>query len=146
MMESDTVIRAYKAMKSSQLRHLLLVEYRCAKGCLLLHVWNTATGGAMYYRPPVRISQPMHERTGVVERGRVPERGGAVADLDAGRWVWITDEQERNGVGVNWLLIGCSHCVGLRFPAATIKADVDAATPGKPVKVADFWMTPEPPK
>lgn len=144
MMKSDEIVAAYRAMTNNQLRPLLLVEYRCAKGHLLLHVWNTPDGAA-YYRPAVDISTKMHQRTGASEAGRIPEMGGLVADMEDSEWVWVTDEQERTGVGQNCLVIGCKHCLGLRFPAATIKADVAAATPGNPVKVKDFWMTPNPP-
>lgn len=144
-MDPDAIVTQYKALRGSKgLRDRLLVEYRCAKKCLLLHVWSTPEG-ALYYRPAVDISAGMQQRTGATEVGRVPERGGAIADLDAGQWVWITDEQERNGIGVNWLLIGCTHCLGLRFPVATIKTDIADATPGHPVKVCDFWASPNPP-
>ncbi|VBA60524.1 hypothetical protein [Mycobacterium attenuatum] len=144
-MDSGAIIAAHKTMTNKQLRRLLLVEYRCAKGCLLLHVWNTP-GGAAYYRPGINISENMHRRTGASEVGRIPEMGGLVACFDDSDWVWVTDEQERTGIGSNYLTIGCKHCLGLRFPAKTIKADVAAATPGDPVRVRDFWARPKPPK
>lgn len=144
-MNADAIIRQYQGLTNKQLRPLLLVEYRCVKGCLLLHVWNTPDG-PMYYRRPFKISPKMHQRTGASEVGRIPEHGGLIADFDdSSDLVWVTDEQEHTGVGLNCLAIGCSHCVGLRFPAATIKADVAAATPGNPVRVKDFWMRPNPP-
>jgi hypothetical protein len=144
MMDSDAIINQYKTLTNSELHPLLLVEYRCAKGCLLLHVWNTPEG-AVYYRPAVHISESMSRRTGCAEVGRIPELGGVVADFEESEWIWISDEQERTGAGANWLLIGCRHCVGMRFRAATIKADVGAAGPGNPVRVGDFWASPNPP-
>ncbi len=128
-MDSDVVVKQYKALSESGLREVLLVEYRCYKGCLLLHVWQSPAG-VLYYRPAVRISKKMQSRTGTAHVGKVAGTAGNLDDLSEARWVWGDDK--------NSILMGCWHCIGLRLPAATIKADAAAATPGNPVKVADF--------
>ncbi len=131
-----TDIAAYKAMSAAALRSVLLVEYRCARGCLLLHVF-ASPDGPRYYRPALRVSERMQFRTGMAEVGRVPESAGLLDDLESAQWVW--------GDAQNSVLLGCPHCIGVHFPAATVKADAAAATPGSPVKNHTFWMTPDSP-
>lgn len=137
-METDAIVEQYKALrKSGSLAAMLLVEYRCAKGCLLLHAWNSSAG-ALYYRPQLTVSKQMQFRTGTADVGRMPETGGELALLDSAAVVW--------GDATNSVLIGCPHCIGIHFPAASLKADAAAAKPGAPVKVGDFWMSPSPPE
>ena len=127
----------YKEFTDTDLQKVLLVEYRCARGCLLLHVFASPTG-PMYYRPAMRISKSMQSRTGIADVGRVPERAGRLDELSDQRFVWGDDE--------NSILMGCSHCIGVHFPAETVKAHAVDATPGTPFKDHSFWMTPNPPK
>lgn len=134
MTTTDTA--AYRAMSAAELRRVLLVEYRCARGCLLLHVF-ASPDGPRYYRPALRVSDSMRTRTGIAEPTRIPEAAGLLAELSSEQWVW--------GDAENAVHIGCRHCIGLRFPAASVKADAAAATPGNPVRNHSFWMTPDPP-
>jgi hypothetical protein len=134
---SDDAMVAYRAMTQTQLRKVLLVEYRCARDCLLLHVYASPRGPT-YYRPALHVSKKMQFRTGMAEVGRIPETAGLLSDLSTDQFVW--------GDASNSILIGCPHCIGVHFPAEVIKAAAGAATPGNPVKDHTFWMTDHPPK
>ncbi len=137
MSDTGDTATTYRAMSDAELRRVLLVEYRCARGCLLLHVF-ASPDGPHYYRPALRLSETIRNRTGIAEPGRITEVAGLLAELSTEPWVW--------GDAENTVHIGCRHCVGLRFPAATIKADAAAATPGSPIRNHSFWMTPDPPQ
>lgn len=134
---NDNAMLAYRAMTQTQLRKVLLVEYRCACDCLLLHVFASPQGPT-YYRPALSISKEMQFRTGMGEVGRVPATAGLLSDLSTDQFVW--------GDASNSILIGCAHCIGVHFPAEVIKAAAAAATPGNPVKDHTFWMKDDPPK
>lgn len=127
----------YKSLTAAERRKVLLLEYRCARGCLLLHVF-ASPAGPVYYRPALRVSKSMQVRTGMAEVGRVPELAGLLDELSIEPVAW--------GATENSLLIGCAHCIGVHFPVSTIKGDVEEAVPGSPVKHHNFWMTPNPPK
>ncbi|HPZ98789.1 MAG TPA: hypothetical protein PLT93_11665 [Phycisphaerae bacterium] len=130
-------VESYRAMSAGELSKILLVEYRCARGCLLLHVYSTPQG-AKYFRPALRVSKNMQWRTGMAEVGRVGEAAGLLTDLSADRFTW--------GDAVNWIMLGCPHVIGVRFPASDVLADASSAKAGNPVKNHSFWMTDTPPR
>ncbi len=67
------------------LKRVLLLDYRCTEGCLLLHVWQNPSNGRMFYRPRYQLSRSRSEAE-TVEAARLsrtedgdrkwPARGG----------------------------------------------------------------------
>lgn len=141
-MDSDLVVQSYRAIPASRLRSVLLVEYRCVRGCLLLHVWQSPAG-AMYYRPP----GPLPDYSGLGAGVRLPAHAGLVSDFSTAgppplRWA-VTDSAL--GVYPDRLVLGCGHAWGA-CAASDFATDAAAAEPGQPIVRHDLWGKPESPK
>lgn len=125
----EDVARQHSAMTVAQRRRLLLLEYHCTAGCLLLRVWTTSRGPA-FHRPAYVLTPERNE-------GRSNEDGRTSNTSDgrnhwrenSGIWFTITpDLAERFGWGLH-----CRH-VDVTVRAADVQADIDAGRPGSPVR------------
>ena len=107
----------------------LLLEYRCAQGCLLLRVWQTPNGR--------ELVAPAHRR-GRHELVRFLERAiaryfwdGTLREDDGGALVGRLDE--RWWVGM-WLPLTCKHR-RVETSMFAIAEDLAGATPGQPRRI-----------
>lgn len=122
---------AYRGMSESQRRRLLLVEYHCADSarCPLLRVWHSLSLGPSFYQPAYVLTEARNlERSNEEGRARHTTDGGGRWTPTFGRWAEVADEDEAAG----WEL-HCRH-TDVKVRAADVRADIDAATPGRPVR------------
>jgi len=113
--------------EAKALRRVLLLDYRCPQGCLLLHVWQSPDG-RMFYLPRHQLSTSKntaetHElaRQHRTEDGdrKWPARGGNFDDL-------LDFTRADPDVG---LLLNCRH---LRRSVTVARVDADTSnTPGR---------------
>lgn len=117
------------ARQTRRLRGVLLVEYRCPKGCLLLHAWRSPAG-VLGWRPPYRSSPALNAETSTAE--------GRASNTSDGERRWrghaFNLDSARSWEG-HALPLTCDHTPA-RFsvPTASVLADADAATPGRPTR------------
>lgn len=135
MIDSTAILAAYRAAPNAYLQSVMLVEYRCREGCLLLHIWQSPSG-AMYYRP----AGPLPKGNGLGPNLRLPAHGSLLADFDTSGagWGWDKPDVDVLGVHFDGLMLTCAHVYG-KFSASDFAADALAAKPGKPLVRNDFW-------
>lgn len=116
-------------MTVAQRRRLLLVEYHCTAGCLLLRAWATVNGPA-FHRPAYVLTAGRNEaRSNQGGRARNTSDGYNHWLANSGMWFHITpDLAETFGWGFH-----CRH-VDVTVRAADIQADIDAGRPGAPIR------------
>jgi hypothetical protein len=128
-----SITALYESMAKASLRSVLLVEYRCPKGCLLLHVWNTPDG-RLYYQPRYQLSQSKAE-TDTVESARMKrtEDGFRVWKSRGGDFDELIDffefDPEQGGLSMN-----CDHVREAVVLSGQLAAHARAATPGRPTR------------
>lgn len=120
----------YNALRgSNRLREVLLGEYRCRHGCLLLHAY-VVRGRTMIYLAAYKLSPKANERTVAAARARRTSDGerrwnGRVLELDE-MLTWD---------GVARADVNCDHHRGVLDPR-DIRDDLSGARPGKPLRRA----------
>lgn len=127
-LDAHAIALAYESADRKAIKAALLIEYRCSRGCLLLHVWQSPHG-ILYYIPPYKLSPKRTEQdTAPSARAKRTADGyrrwlGRGGNLDQLRG-W-GDE-----VGV---ALQCDHVRTVQ-PSTRALADADTATPGKPTR------------
>lgn len=105
------------------LNPVLLLDYRCPQGCLLLHVWQSPRG-RLFYLPRYQLSAAKNAETAEPARMRRtedgdhkwPARGGVLDDV----------------LGFGGLSLNCRH---LRRGIAVERLAADSTgTPGRPTR------------
>lgn len=56
MSASERIAALYESTPKAALRQVLVIEYRCPAGCLLMHAWRTPEG-VLWYRPRNTLSR-----------------------------------------------------------------------------------------
>lgn len=132
--ERDRLSEALRArreqMTAAELRGVLLVEYHCThpKHCVLFQAW-ASTYGVAFYKPPFVLSKGRNEaRSNAAGRARNTTDG--VNHWTAGDDLWVRIME--GDVVFGWFL-NCRH-VDVKVRALDIQHDIDAATPGKPIR------------
>lgn len=118
--------------KATALSKVLLLDYRCPKTCLLLHVWQSPSG-RLFYLPGYQLSRPKADaetamaareyRTTDGDRSW-PARGGNLDDL--------LHMFERTGTPIG-LQLTCRH-VRRVITAADLVDLLDGSRPGRPTR------------
>jgi hypothetical protein len=126
---SDQITTAYTSPEGRRaMQQSALLEYRCPKGCLLLHVWRSPAG-LMFYQPPYKLSPSLNEV-------RSSPSGRAKNTLDGERrWratAGVLDEYRGWGPDTT-LGLNCHHLNHHEKTDALLEA-ADAATPGTPTR------------
>jgi hypothetical protein len=114
------------------LRNVLLLDYRCPKGCLLLHVWDTPNA-RLYYPPRYQLSRATadaetvesarRKRTEDGER-KWPAHGGSLDYL----LEFFADEPDSGGLPLN-----CHHLRRTAY-CTELAADMRQARRGSPTR------------
>ena len=126
--DAHTIALVYENVDRKALKSALLAEYRCSRGCLLLHIWRSPHG-ILYYHPPYKLSRERTEQdtTPSARTKRTADgyrrwlgRGGNLDDLRG----W----GDEAGVPLQ-----CDHVRTVQ-PSTLALTDADAATPGKPTR------------
>ena len=103
----------------------LLAEYRCrARGCLLLHVWQTPMGPE-FFAPGGRVS----DRYEAAQQFDWPGRGREASDKSGTRAHRLNDPV----IGPKWLWLLCDHVKQHVF-VRDIRQEL-ASQPGKPTRI-----------
>jgi hypothetical protein len=111
---------------------VLLLEYKCPKGCLMLHVFSTPDG-RMYYAPRYRLSESQSlKQSDPVARERRTEdgvrkwlsRGGSFDKLLG----FFSNTTQSGG-----LTLTCDH-LNKHVLTDQLAADIGGAAPGRPKK------------
>lgn len=118
--------------RTTALNDALLLDYRCPKSCLLLHVWQSPSG-RMFYIPGYQLSRTKadtetaaaaREYRAVDGDRKWPARGGNLDEL--------LDFFER-GKMPGGLQVTCRH-VRQVLAAAEIVKLLDGSSPGRPTR------------
>ena len=134
---NSDVEKYYLALKRTRkLGQALLAEYRCAQGCLLLVVFQTARGPA-FFRPAYRANSDLSGRQRALQASPMsgpekenveglPEMRGQFGSEDApGHWA------ARSGflAAIRGVSLRCEHA-HIDYP----KGDIPYGTPGHPLR------------
>ena len=127
------VTELYEAMSRRDLARVALIEYRCPRGCLLLHVWSSPSG-RLWYRPRHKLSPAIADAETVESaRAKRTEDGFRVWQSSGGDFDELLDffdfDPTAGGLSVN-----CDHVRNVEILCDRLTADADAATPGKPTR------------
>ncbi|CUR54664.1 hypothetical protein NOCA2210014 [metagenome] len=127
-MNGDLVLSAYEAYDKKQLRRLLLAEWRCARGCLLIHVWQSPQG-PLFYLPRYKQSRERNtERSVPSARAKNTLDGDRIWKPRAGELVAL--EEFGATVGMD---IQCDHLDPQVFTGAELLGLI-SDTPGRPLR------------
>lgn len=127
------VTELYEAASRRDIARVALSEYRCPRGCLLLHVWNSPQG-RLWYRPRYKLS-PERTEADTVESARKKrtQDGYRAWQSSGGDFDELLDffdfDPASGGLSVN-----CDHVRNVQIRCDRLAADADAATPGKPTR------------
>lgn len=113
------------------LQDVLLLDYRCPQGCLLLHVYSTPRG-RMFYLPRYQLSRTKTPETADAARAhrtedgdhKWPARGGSLDDL----LDFFAHDPAGGGLPLN-----CRH-MRRTVLAEHLAEDTAEATPGRPTR------------
>ena len=138
---SSELVAAYQAIAADKrtLRAMLVTEYRCRAGCLLLHVWQMPTG-RYWFTPGYDLSPGITEaETSQAARRKRTTDGYRKWVPQAGSFDDVVDvaDRELDSVGIT---LNCDH---VRIFASARRLLADAAVrPGRPRPV--LWPTDTP--
>jgi hypothetical protein len=119
-------LAAYRAMRPAELRRLLLVEDRCARGCLLVRVWQGA--GRIYaYLPAYRLSAARNAATSDPGARSARTRDGERRWQD--RVIPLDEMAGTHNIGVT---LNCDHLASFFVSADELISRAQAAQPGQP--------------
>ena len=127
------VVTMYERMSRRDISKVLLLEYRCPKGCLLLHVWNTRAG-RLWFQPRHKLSESRTLADTVEEaRRKRTEDGFRVWKARGGDFDEFIDffdfDPTQGGLSMN-----CDHVREAVVLCDQLHVDADAATPGNPTR------------
>lgn len=125
----EQALAEYQAMPARTLRAVLLLEYRCPRGCPLLHVWNSPQG-RLYCLPRYRLS-PTKATTETTEsaRRKRTEDGLRVFRARAGSFDELLADyscEPTAGLSMN-----CDHLRNVFVAFDQLGADADRGRPGR---------------
>ncbi len=133
MTSSDQIVRLYESVPRAALRQVLVLEYRCPSGCLLLHAWRTPDG-LRWYRPQNTLSPAVAEAD-LVEAARIKhtsdgERrwlasGGSLDEL----LDFFELDPSEGGLSLN-----CHHLRNVVALCDRLASDTANVTPGQPTR------------
>lgn len=131
-MNSEQIVALYESTPKPALRQVLVLEYRCPAGCLLLHAWSTPDG-IMWYRPRHTLSRETaandlvesakQKRTSDGERKWIATGGSLDELLD-----FFDFDPGRGGLSMN-----CHHLRNVTVLCDRLAADSNV-TPGQPTR------------
>lgn len=127
---AEALSRRREQMTAAELRGALLVEYHCthARHCVLFQAWASNYGVA-FYKPPFVLSKGRNEARSTAA-GRARNTTDGINHWLAGVDLWVPIMEGDFIFG--WFLT-CRH-VDVKVRALDIQHDIDAATPGKPIR------------
>jgi len=131
--DRDQIVSLYESVPKAALRQVLVLEYRCPSGCLLLHAWRTPDG-LMWYRPRNTLSPAVAEAD-LVEAARIKhtsdgERrwlasGGSLDEL----LDFFELDPSEGGLSLN-----CHHLRNVVVLCDRLASDTANVTPGQPTR------------
>lgn len=127
------VAKLYESTSRRDISRVALIEYRCPRGCLLLHVWSTPHG-RLWYRPRYKLS-PATTEADTVESARAKrtEDGFRVWQSSGGDFDQLLDFFDFDPTS-GGLALNCDHVRNVDVRCDRLAADADTATPGKPTR------------
>jgi hypothetical protein len=118
-MDSAAIAAAYAAIPRKDLQRVLLVEYRCRHGCLLLHVWQSPMGPTYCQpRPPLSDPYTLGRLLEQAAQGDIADRAGLLDDCQPSMWIRLM----------------CNHVAEMAW-VSDIRRDLAGRTPGKPAPI-----------
>ena len=127
------VVARYEVMSRRELSSVLILEYRCPKGCLLLHVWNSPIG-RLWYQPRHKLSKTRAVAE-TVEEARLKRtedglrvwkaRGGDFDDFIK----FFNFDPTQGGLSMN-----CDHVREVVLLCDRLETDAAAGRPGSPTR------------
>jgi hypothetical protein len=125
----------YEATARRDMAKVLLIEYRCPRGCLLLHVWS-APSGRLWYRPRHKLAPATAEAETVeAARAKRTEDGFRVWQSSGGNFDELLDFFDFNPT-YGGLAMNCDHVRNVTILCDRLAADAATASPGKPTRRA----------
>jgi hypothetical protein len=131
--DSDQIVSLYESVPKAALRQVLVLEYRCPSGCLLLHAWRTPAG-LRWYRPRNTLSPAVAEAD-LVKAARIKytsdgERkwlasGGSLDEL----LDFFELDPREGGLSLN-----CHHLRNVVALCDRLASDTANVTPGQPTR------------
>lgn len=120
-----------KLAAAGALKAVLLLDYRCPKGCLLLHVWQTPAG-RKFYLPRYQLSAAKADaETAASAREYRTEDGDRKWPARGGNLDELLDFFKH--ANPNGLMVSCHH-TRRAVSAAEIAELLDGARPGRPTR------------
>lgn len=128
-MNPEEALADYESMPESALRKVLLLEYRCPRGCPVLHVWNTPTG-RLYRLARYRLSpNKASNETAKAAREKRTEDGFRIFRARAGSFDELLDDyacEPDAGLSMN-----CGHLRNVLVKFDRLAADAARGRPGR---------------
>lgn len=125
---NDELVEIYNALPRKAINDVLLVEYRCGRGCLVLHALQTKYG-ILYRIPPYRLS-PERTVSDTSEDARQERTSDGYR-----RWTGLAGilDDLRGWGDTAGVSLQCDH-INEFVPSTVVLADADAAIPGRPTR------------
>ena len=136
------VVGLYESTARKEVSQSALIEYYCAHGCLLLHVWQSPHG-RLWYQRRYKLSPATAEAETVASaRGKRTDDGFRIWRSRGGSFDELIEffefDPKAGGLSMN-----CHHLRNVEILCEVLAADAAAAKPGQPTKKTLGWTKPE---